>query len=573
MQIIDPAHHKIIKQIKSILLDLSGMLEKMEGSSKDISLIKDLIINLDDLFLIVVAGEYNSGKSEFINALLGGNYLKTGVTPTTTDINILRYAEEKQEKMISEGQKMVELPVDLLQDVSIVDTPGTNAVLREHEALTTDFIPRSDLVIFITSVDRPFTESERAFLERIRSWGKKIAVIINKSDIVTNQNEMDEIRSFVGANFEKLLGYSPQIFSLSARASLSEKKQSGKSGEDLKKVEDYIFQTLDPGNKLCLKLMNPLGVTDNLLSKYSEILQSRYDLIQNDITLINDINQQLDLFKEDMMRSFQFRYADIDNALLEYEKRGIDFFEDTFRIGRILDLLNKQRIQAEYNDQVVKRLSKEIDSKVGEMIDWLVQEDLRQWHSITYKIDQRISEYEERILEDGRSRQIRFERQKIIDTVKRETQKVIDCFDQPNEAKRIAKDAQMAVAASAAIEAGALGLGALVTILATTASADLTGILLAGLTATLGFFIIPAKKRQAKALFIKNISEIRDTFSKSLTDEFQKQIDTVIDNIENTIAPYTRFISAEQANLGTSLSKIDHLSSEVFKLKQEVENM
>lgn len=573
MQIIKPAHHEIINRVKAYLLDISGMLENMEESSKDISLIKDLILNLDDLFLIVVAGEYNSGKSEFINALLGGDYLKTGVTPTTTDIHILRFAEKRQENMISEGQKMVEIPVDLLKDVSIVDTPGTNAVLREHEALTTDFIPRSDLVLFITSVDRPFTESERAFLERIRSWGKKVAVIINKSDIVSEQKEMEEIRNFVSTNVKMLLGFSPKIFTLSAREALREKIRIGKSSAEMKDVEDYIIQSLDPENQLRLKLMNPLGVIDNLLSKYSEKLQSRYELIQNDITLITDIDQQLELFKEDMMRSFRFRYADIDNALLEYEKRGVDFFEDTFRIGRILDLLNKQRIQAEYNDQVVKGLSREIDAKVGEMIDWLVQEDLRQWQSITYKIDQRISEYEDRILEDRESRQIRFERQKIIDAVKRETQKVIERFDQQDEAKRIAEDAQMAVAASAAIEAGALGLGALVTILATTASADLTGVLLAGLTAALGFFIIPAKKRQAKKLFMQNIVEIRETLSKSLTDEFQKQIDTVIDNIRNTIAPYTRFIQTEQSNLASSRTKIEQFSSEVFNLKQEVEKI
>jgi predicted GTPase len=51
--------------------------------------------------------------------------------------------------------------------MSIVDTPGTNAIVREHEALTSQFVPRSDLVLFITSADRPFTESEKIFLQHI----------------------------------------------------------------------------------------------------------------------------------------------------------------------------------------------------------------------------------------------------------------------------------------------------------------------------------------------------------------------------------------------------------------------
>jgi predicted GTPase len=68
----------------------------------------------------------------------------------------------------------------LLAELSIVDTPGTNAVIRQHEALTTHFIPRADLVLFVTSADRPFTESERAFMAQIRDWGKKVVLILTK---------------------------------------------------------------------------------------------------------------------------------------------------------------------------------------------------------------------------------------------------------------------------------------------------------------------------------------------------------------------------------------------------------
>ena len=72
----------------------------------------------------------------------------------------------------------------LLRDIHIVDTPGTNAIMREHERITAEFVPRSDLVLFVTSADRPFTETERAFLEQIRGWGKKVVVVINKIDIL-----------------------------------------------------------------------------------------------------------------------------------------------------------------------------------------------------------------------------------------------------------------------------------------------------------------------------------------------------------------------------------------------------
>eukprot|EP01052_Picozoa_sp_SAG31_P011982 SAG31_NODE_690_length_12796_cov_4.634559_14_plen_65_part_00 len=56
----------------------------------------------------------------------------------------------------------------------MVDTPGTNAVIQEHTAITDAIIPKCDLLLFCTSVDRPFSESERIFLARIASWKKKV---------------------------------------------------------------------------------------------------------------------------------------------------------------------------------------------------------------------------------------------------------------------------------------------------------------------------------------------------------------------------------------------------------------
>ena len=94
--------------------------------------------------------------------------------------------------------RTVEAPVDLLRDLHIVDTPGTNAILRQHEAITSAFVPRSDLVLFVTSADRPFTETERAFLERIRDWGKKVVVVINKIDILERPEDVDRGRTVRG---------------------------------------------------------------------------------------------------------------------------------------------------------------------------------------------------------------------------------------------------------------------------------------------------------------------------------------------------------------------------------------
>lgn len=562
-----------IESIKKILLVEKQLLIQNQAESRDIDLLDDILFQIDDLFMLVVAGEFNSGKSAFINALLGEKVLDMGITPTTAEITILRYGEKNELTRTDKGQSIIEMPNSLLEDISIVDTPGTNAILREHEELTTDFIPRSDLVLFITSVDRPFTESERKFLESIRDWGKKIVIIINKTDIVDDPADLEKVKIFVSSNAEKLLDIVPKIFTLSAKNVLIHKIENGSVLSEMAQVEDYIFKTLDLKNRLKLKLMNPLGILENFNSKYTKLNEAQQKLIQDDIQLLDAIDRQIELFREDMLRAFKFRYADIDNAILQFEKRGLEFFDSTFRIARVMDLLNKEKIKNDFNKLVIKDLSKDIDEKVNSAIDWLVEEDLKQWQVITQKINQRSSKYHDKILQDPGNQKFQLERQKIIAKINRESQRIIELFDKEAEASQIAEEAQMAVAASAAVEVGAIGLGTLVTLLATTASADLTGILLAGLTATLGFFIIPAKKRQTKNLFSKNIQKLRKKLEDTLFAEFSHQVDIVNENIRTTIQPYSRFIRSENSRLTETKKAFSDISSKCVQLKSKVEQL
>ena len=164
----------------------------------------------------MVVGEFNAGKSAFINALVGAEVMPEGVTPTTSVINLLRFGPEPAVTMQADGVIVREYPAEFLDEITIVDTPGTNAIIREHEQLTQQFVPRSDMVLFVTSADRPFTESERAFMASIRDWGKKIVVVINKADLLRDETGVAEVTEFVGENIERLLDSAP-IYSRSHR--------------------------------------------------------------------------------------------------------------------------------------------------------------------------------------------------------------------------------------------------------------------------------------------------------------------------------------------------------------------
>jgi ABC-type anion transport system duplicated permease subunit len=134
----------------------------------------------------------------------------------------------------------------------------------------------------------------------------------------------------------------------------------------------------------------------------------------------------------------------------------------------------------------------------------------------------------------------------------------------------MAEGAQTAVAALAATEVSAVGLGTLITILATTASADATGIILASVIALLGLFIIPARKRKAKAELREKISNLREKLTLSLRTQFEHEMERGIVNIKDAIAPYSRFVRAEQAKLEGVQSKLEITKNGLERLKVQV---
>ena len=208
---------QFLRDEKETLTGVQLVLAKLDLPREALDSLQKAILQLDELFLIVIAGEFNAGKSALINALLGEKVLAEGATPTTSRVTLVRWGERPAEQVVDEGFAIYAYPLPLLKELNIVDTPGTNAIIRQHERLTDDFIPRSDLVLFVTSADHPLTESERQFLERILTWGKKVVFVLNKVDIFENDSALQEVRDFILKHTATILGDQPQLVPVSAK--------------------------------------------------------------------------------------------------------------------------------------------------------------------------------------------------------------------------------------------------------------------------------------------------------------------------------------------------------------------
>lgn len=209
---------------------------------------------LEQPLLVTVMGEFSSGKSSFVNAFIGAEVAATGITPTTATINVVKYGHQRGGRIVGHDGAVRELawddlhaalrglaaddaraidrveialPLDELAKVHIIDTPGLNSILPEHEATARAFIARADAVVWVFTAGQGGKASERKALDSIRAEGKRVLGVLNKRDQLSDA-DVAEVTAYVAGQLEERV---ETIVPFSARAALAWKR-AGRSGAD-----------------------------------------------------------------------------------------------------------------------------------------------------------------------------------------------------------------------------------------------------------------------------------------------------------------------------------------------------
>lgn len=593
-QLLTVEQSRILQDERRLLEGLQVTLTRLDAPESDLALLRNVLAQLEELFLLVVVGEFNAGKSAVINALLGDRYLTEGVVPTTSELFFIRHMDAVERPGIDAGMAVLRLPVPWLQEVNLVDTPGTNAIIRQHQEITEHFVPRSDLVLFVTSADRPFSESEHLFLQRIRDWGKKIVIVVNKIELLTSEEERQQVLEFVARNAWELLGVAPAIFPVSARLALEAKQAvpatllTGKGSSQHEgahlltnrtwqrsqfgALERYILDVLDVAERVRLQLSKPIGIASALIVKYQRVVGQRQELLQGDFQALDVIDEQLEAYQNDMRRDFQYQNDRVQTVLFEMIERGDRFFDENLRITRMIELVNSQRLRAEFERRVLADTSREIEHHVHELIDWLIDRDYRQWQAVMEFIDRRSSQHTDQMIGQVRG-EFEFNRQNLLNSVGRSAQSVVDSYDREAEAHKLAQDVQRAILQTAAMEAGAIGLGAILVLILNTTFLDITGVLSASALAALGLYVLPYRRQKVKAQLRTRIGDLRQRLDSAISRQFEKELAASVQRIREAVAPYTRFVRVEREKLETLSASFNSTETELKNLRRELEGM
>ena len=262
------------------LFALGRLADEVGVQPSPAATVNSLVAGLKEPFLFVVAGEVNAGKSMLLNGLFGEEFCPTSALPTTDKIRYFRHGFTRQEIAFSPEIQEIRVPLPFLQDFHIVDTPGVNSVAEGHEAITEQFLPRADAVLFVLPVTNPWGAKCWEFLARIhQQLGKRIVLVLSQIDL-RSEMEVTAILEHLETCVKKFIGRELPIFPVSARQALLA-RTSGVGKEELmvqskfRPLETYLNQILTETDTRKVKLGNTLRMAQILLGHVQTKLTER----------------------------------------------------------------------------------------------------------------------------------------------------------------------------------------------------------------------------------------------------------------------------------------------------------
>lgn len=278
-------------QVDEIVKDLHELAIRI-GNEELAQTVSDLRNRIHEPFMFVIVGEVKAGKSSFINALLdtGKEVAKVAPQPMTDTIQQILYGEKEEVAIINPYLKKVMLPVEILKEIAIVDTPGTNTIIEHHQEVTESFIPASDLIVFVFEAKNPYRQSSWQFFDFIHAdWRKKVIFVLQQKDLLPAE-DLEVNRKGVQEYAEKKGIRNPEIFSVSAKQEQEGQKEESGFGP----VREFINKNITGGKAPILKLRNNIETSLNIHERIGKGLELRKAQYEADIEFRSDIHETLE---------------------------------------------------------------------------------------------------------------------------------------------------------------------------------------------------------------------------------------------------------------------------------------
>ena len=384
------------KKLARVVADVRGLAESTGLELNGFGADSELLQGLKNPFLFVVCGEVNAGKSTLINGLFGAGMCETNILPQTDRVMWYRYGDEARDEEITPVLEERYREIDFLHDFNIVDTPGTNSVMRGHQAITERFLPVADLVLFVFPVSNPWGAATWDFIARFpEALRGKVAFILQQKDL-RDDNELAIITEHMRQLAFQKLGEKPQVFAVSGRMALEAKRRQpfeerGWRASGYPQLEEFISSvvTNSPGRRQVLRDVR--DATAGALRRIEEQIEERTRLVVMHEAFLRELDGEVDHLRDEYCQATNGKFGGLGEVFTDEGDGALDGLKK--RVG-LVRTIKSLFVRDDSPALMEKALSKAVEEAVQELaeVDGEHMEGLcrKHWERTTPRIMDRL---------------------------------------------------------------------------------------------------------------------------------------------------------------------------------------
>ena len=333
-QILSPELKRQFEALRSHLQRALWLAERCADDEAS-EILRTRLANLQAAAMIVIVGEVKAGKSSLINALMGEEVCEVAPGPCTAGIRELVYGGERNIVNLGPYRERIFLPKEVLREVTMVDTPGTNSIIQNHEAITENYIPQSDLVVFTFSAPNPHTKSAWELLTVIKKdWYRKMVFILQQSDRAS-QRELTVNRDHVIQYARDRQVDNPTVFALSAKRELDGIPESG-----FAEFRSYLQNAIACGEVWRMKMEGSYQTLRSVMSRLLSHLRLEKAAIEDERAFYEELIRKVGVYEA---RAYSLKLTIIEKLSTTYDNL-VRQSEEEFTKGLSLGKLIKRAI-------------------------------------------------------------------------------------------------------------------------------------------------------------------------------------------------------------------------------------
>ena len=549
-------------ELESALAKLLRLSSEMRRDPATLDTLHGLLTDIREPLLFVAVGEVKAGKSSLLNALFGQEFAKVDVLPATDRVYIFRHGPEEKSVEISPQLTERYLPISFLQDFNVVDTPGTNTMVAEHQAITESFVPRADVVLFVFSVVNPWSQSAWDLLNFVqKKWLKNVVFVLQQADL-RETSEIGIIHRHLQDTATQKIGFAPPVFPVSARKALLA-RTTGIDKEQLWResgfgpLEEQINRMVTESGVRMLKLQSTARTAGVILHEVADEIHGSVETIIRDEKHLARVSEFLQARKDQTLRQVAGFLRGVEQACRECARQGTRLLEEKLSFWRTWRLVwSREQWQHEFQTDVEAKLRQTVEPQVENAVQ-LLETDLRSlWPQLQDAIEAQFAS-------EGKNRM-----RKTIPDFAQQRRELLQSIEL-TLVERVAGKAveeQLArmfreTAAWLRLPVGVAAAGGIITVIVAMSSAsvaDVTGVLAAS-AAVIGTIVAFTQRRKILAAYEREMDKKREELIHAIEQQMKHAIDLFYKDIAVAFEPLAAFCTAERKRYEPLLQQANSL--------------